>query len=132
MVLALSISPNGRPFIGHDAEGGTAADAAARGAKRIIDAFAESPWRGILHLATAALQAALPPDLAFARDFAREYLTRLCHTPGLADAAVPAAGATPPPLAPVPPPAPEELAATALGAPPMRGLEYLSADGLAS
>ena len=127
MSLVLSISPHGRLFVvevnadGAGPDGAAALDAAP--ARRIAAAFNESTARGLLHLATAELQTHLPAPFAFARNFAREYLTRLCHTPGLDNA---------PGSAPVAPPAEAELARTALQCPPMRGSEYLTADVLAS
>ena len=119
MAISLSISPQGRPYVAEPAS----ADAPAE--KRVAAAFAESAARGLLHLATTELQSHLPPDLAFARDFGREYLTRLCHVPPTENAA----GASPSPLEV---PASDELGAIALRAPPMRGLEYLTADVLAA
>src|SRR5258708_11121629 len=98
-----------------------ATDSKEAGAKRIIKAFADSPSRGILHLSTTELQASLPADFSFARDFGRAYLTQLCHTPEIAEQAE---------FPPVSPPTEGDLAAMVLSAPPMRGLEYLNADVL--
>ena len=113
MMPALSISPQGRLFIE------PAADETEF--KRIADAFGESGSRGLLHLATVELQSSLPPEWGFARDFAKAYLTRLCHAPEReGDAELPA----------IPPPPEQERAELALTAPPMRGLEYLNADVL--
>jgi non-specific serine/threonine protein kinase len=124
MPIALSISPHGRLFVEEsDADGAAPPDGPL--AKRLRSAFAESPARGLLHLATTELQSHLTPDFAFARDFAREYLTRLCHVPPGDDGA----SAAP---APVTPPATDELGALALRAPPMRGLEYLNAEAMAA
>src|SRR5688500_5011991 len=114
MPMTLSISPHGRPFLDAappDAAGSASAAGAADGqaGQRIEGAFSRSPWHGLLHLATAELQTALPSGLSFARDFARTYLTRLCQTPGLEGAAD---------APPVPPPPADELAETALQAPP--------------
>jgi non-specific serine/threonine protein kinase len=88
--------------------------------RRIAASFRTSEAAGLVHLATVELQTSLPPSLAYAREFAREYLTRLCHTSGIDDDAA----------EPLPPPGHEELALLALRAPPMRGLEYLSASVL--
>jgi hypothetical protein len=143
MSLLLSIAPGGRPFAepapAGDAPGSAppAAATADPSDKRIAKAFAESPARGLLHLATAELQTPLSPSLGFARELARDYLTALCHTPGVADgsggpaAGDSAAGGPAAALAPVDPPAEDELADRAGRAPPMRGLEYLSAAALA-
>ena len=115
MAMNLSISPHGRLFVE------TAPDSKEAAAKRIIEAFADSSSRGILHLSTTELQASLPADFSFARDFGRAYLTQLCHTPEIAGQAE---------FPPVSPPTEGDLAAMVLSAPPMRGLEYLNADVL--
>jgi superfamily II DNA or RNA helicase len=114
MTMNLSISPHGRLFVE------TAPDKEAA-AKRIIEAFADSSSRGILHLSTTELQASLPADFSFARDLGRAYLTQLCHTREIAGQAE---------FPPVSPPTEGDLAAMVLSAPPMRGLEYLNADVL--
>lgn len=90
--------------------------------RRVALAFADSPARGLLHLGTRELNAALPPAAAWWRELARRYLTRICHTPDLEQARE---------IAVVPPPPPAELSALAETAPPMRGGEYLDADLLA-
>ncbi len=111
--MNLCISPHGWLFVE------TAPGSNEGAAKRIIEAFADSSSRGILHLSTTELQASLPADLSFARDFGRAYLTQLCHTPEIAGQ---------PEFPPVSPPTEGNLAAMVLSAPPMRGLEYLNAD----
>ena len=118
MAITLSISPHGRLFVEHAADNAVLDEVLS---KRIEQAFAQGPAQGILHLATRQLQANLPLDFAFAREFGDRYLTRLCHTPEIA-------GATEFP--PVPVPDAEELATITANAPPMRGLEYLNADCL--
>ncbi len=89
--------------------------------RRVLEAFTTGMARGLLHLATVELQTPLPADLAYARDVARDYLTALCHVAGGDGDAEPAV---------VPPPSSEELAFRVLQAPPMKGLEYLSAEVL--
>src|SRR2546430_4064605 len=111
--MNLCISPHGWLFV----ETAPAINGGA--ARRISEAFADSSLRGILHLSTTELQASLPADLSFARDFGRAYLTQLCHTPEIAGQAE---------FPPVSPPTEGDLAAMVLSAPPMRGLEYLNAD----
>jgi non-specific serine/threonine protein kinase len=119
MAMTLCISPHGRLFIEAAPENErTFKETLPR---RIIEAFSESPSVGILHLSTTELQTSLPADFSFVRDFGRTYLTQLCHTPEIA-------GQTEFPA--VPPPTEGELAVMVLSAPPMRGLEYLSADVL--
>jgi non-specific serine/threonine protein kinase len=90
--------------------------------RRVATAFAESAARGLLHLGTRELNAALPAAGAWWRELARRFLTQLCHTAGLEQAQE---------LAALPPPAEAELLALAETAPPMRGGEYLSAEVLA-
>jgi non-specific serine/threonine protein kinase len=122
MPLTLAISRHGQLYpessSGNESQSLPAATTAA-----LERAFGVSAAAAMLHLATAELQAALPPEWSYVRDFAASYLTRLCHTP-------PADGGTD--VAAVPPPAAGELAALVLRAPPMRGLEYLSGDTLAA
>src|SRR5262245_6551321 len=88
----------------------------------LVAAFAEGPAPGMLHLATADLQAGLPPAPGFVRSFACAYLSRLCQTQGHE-----ASKDLPPTAAPPD----EELAAWVAKAPPMTGLEYLRAETLA-
>jgi superfamily II DNA or RNA helicase len=90
--------------------------------RRVAAAFAESAARGLLHLGTRELNAALPPAGAWWRELARRFLTQLCHTAGLEQAQE---------LAALPPPVEADLAALADTAPPMRGGEYLNAEVLA-
>ena len=78
---------------------------------------------GLLHLATTELQSSLVAPFAYARDFARLYLTRLCQTP-----VDPQSGVIPP----IAPPSPTDLAFQVLQAPPMQGGEYLSPEVLLS
>src|SRR4051794_35000391 len=116
----LVIAPSGRLTL---VEATAANEAAVDLPKSVVAAFAESPSRGLLHLATNELQARLPPPLEFVRSFACTYLTRLCQTQGLEATQN---------LPPTPPPPEAELTALALQAPPMTGLEYLRAETLAA
>jgi superfamily II DNA or RNA helicase len=84
--------------------------------------FKQDQAHGLLRLAARQLQSSLPPDFAFAREFACYYLTRLCHLPE-------AGGVSE--LSPVPAPGEDKLAAMIMSAPPMRGLEYLNPESLA-
>jgi superfamily II DNA or RNA helicase len=121
MARTPAISPHGHLYLEHVADDEFRTLPAAVAA-RLEKAFEPGPAAGLLHLATAELQTALPPEWMFIRDFATAYFTRLCHTPGAEKTAdVPA----------VPPPSDEELAALTLRAPPLRGLEYLSVAALA-
>jgi non-specific serine/threonine protein kinase len=107
---ALAVSPRG--FLHLDPR---APDAAPL-PPRLVEAFAASPSRGLVHLGSAALGASLPPSLAFGRELAKLFFTRLCAVPDLE--ATRAALALPPPE--------DELAALVAAAPPMLGAEYLS------
>jgi superfamily II DNA or RNA helicase len=119
MPYDLIIAPSGRLFL---AEPLAAREVAADLSQSLVTAFVSSPARGLLHLATNDLQARLPPALEYIRSFACTYLTRFCQTQGHE-----ATNDLPPTL----PPSPAELATWVLQAPPMMGLEYLSADTLA-
>jgi non-specific serine/threonine protein kinase len=110
------VSPQGRLLVRTTDE----TDAAAR---RIVAAFSESAPAGLLHLATVELKTPLAAALAWCRDFARGYLTRLCQSPQLGEA---------PTIDALSPPANDELTALVLAAPPMVGQEYLTADALAA
>jgi non-specific serine/threonine protein kinase len=117
LTLTLAISPHGRLFT----ESVTGATLPADVEDHLDRGFTDSTAAGLLHLATSALQSALPPDFAFAREFARHYFTRLCHTADLDN-----------PQTVVAPLSPDERAALVLQAPPMKGLEYLTPDVLAA
>ncbi len=90
----------------------------------IAAAFDAGNGHGLLHLGAAQVATVLPPALAWWRDFAARYVTALCAT--AADAQSPAG--------PIVIAAPDEQILNTLlfGAPPMRGVEYLSAPVLAS
>ena len=100
MGLILSISPHGRLATKAATPEETSLDEVISG--RVAQAFSVGQAQGLLHLATRELQSGLPPQFAYARDFASRYLTRLCHTPDISNASE---------LAPVPTPAPQDLAA---------------------
>ena len=89
--------------------------------KGLLEAYSESPARGMLYSASEGTDAVLPPPFEFARSIARLYLTTLCKT------------ATAEPGEPVPdlPPPASDLDRAVLQAPPMTGLEYLTPDVLA-
>lgn len=104
-------------------ERSSAGEAASDLSRSLVDAFSESPSRGLLHLATNELQSRLPPPLDHVRSFARTYLTRLCQTQGHEATKD---------LPPLPPPSAEDLTAWIMQAPPMTGLEYLREEALAA
>ena len=86
--------------------------------RRLCRAWDEEPAAGLLALAGEEWgpAAAASPVLRFWRDFARDYLVALCHTPGLETD----------PAAPVYEPPPEHWRSLAERVPPMNGLEYLT------
>lgn len=83
-------------------------------------AFGESSAAGLLLLATNELDQELPTDFVFWRGFARDFFQHVCQ---LGDAPIEK-------WVELKEPADDELAKLVAGAPPMRGLEYLSADRL--
>lgn len=84
-------------------------------ATRIQKAFERSSGSGLLHLGAVELAVALSPSLAFGRELAHLFMTRLCATPDLAECWLRAQI--------VPPHA--ELEQLAARVPPMTGAEYL-------
>src|SRR5687767_2846563 len=111
MALSIALSPQGRLYL-EEVPGEESRALPPAAVPRLARAFEQSMAAGLLHLATAELQTALPPEWSFARDFAAAYLTRLCHTPS-AEGGAELPSATPPDA--------NELAAWVLKAPPMRG-----------
>ncbi len=86
--------------------------------QRTRAAFDQSPAAGLLHLATARLRDALPSSVSFARSLAQHHLVRLSQTPDLDETTI---------VPPISPPA-GLLVELVAQAPPMKGLEYLTAD----
>src|SRR6516164_4725795 len=118
MPFGLFLSPQGHLHVREvDGQDGNAMDGPV--GKRIDAAFHDGTAHGLLHLATTELQTGLSPAFAYARDFARLYLTQLCQTP------TDGGGGT---IPPTPPPSQTNLAFLVLQAPPMQGSEYLNAD----
>ena len=119
--LEIAISPAGRLSTEPAPEATPRLD--ERWARRIAEGFAVGSAEGVVGLLAADLVALpLPPSLAYWRDFARQYLLRLCHT-----------GADPDGPAPLVEIESAEIAELVLQAPPMRGgAEYLTADLLAA
>ena len=162
MELRLGVSPHGRIYCEptpavENTLFGQADDWAESSARLVLDAFAESSATGLLLLAGQTLATRLPVEFSFWREWARGYFhklsqldetalasweashkadssktrteaTRVARTPAVAPTAD-KAEAVAPPMAP-----PVESAAKFLiaGAPPMRGLEYLTPSVLAN
>jgi non-specific serine/threonine protein kinase len=116
--LALAVSPRGALHL--DPHAPDAQPVAAAVAARVTAAFAAGPGQGLVDLGSAELGASLPPSLAFGRELAKLFFTRLCAVPDLEAARA---------ALDVPAPA-GELAAMVLAAPPMLGAEYLSVAAL--
>jgi hypothetical protein len=117
--LALAVSPLGAIRLERAAADDAApVDAAVAG--RIERAFEAGAGHGLLHLGLAEVETALPPSLAFFRDLARLFVTRLCRVPDLEEqrerVVVPSGG--------------EDLDGLARAVPPMTGAEYVSVEAL--
>jgi len=87
--------------------------------ERLVAAFALGSGAGLLQLGAGEIGVALPPALAWWRDFAGRYVTALCATAEAADFAVAV-------------PAASHFDALVADAPPMTGAEYLSSEVLAA
>jgi hypothetical protein len=83
---------------------------------RIRRLWAEDPSLGLLELAGEKWDAPPSALLAFWRGFTRDYVTALCHTPGLETD----------PAAAIQAPGAEHWRAVAGRVPPMKGFEYLT------
>src|SRR5438128_1171259 len=112
--VAAVVSPAGHIII---KEAGASPTPATR---RLVEAFARGEGAGLLHLATAALDAALPPSLAWLRELARAFLTRLCTIPDLEEQRERVHVVLDP----------DALDALATGVPPITGAEYARRDAL--
>ncbi len=118
MHFELILTPAGRLRLQQgDDENGAAPDAWSM---KAAAAFGSSQAEGLFSLAAARPEAPPPPSLAFWRDFACCYLTRLCRTPESVGHRID----------PIEAPAEAELAVMLLSAPPIHGAEYLSVEVL--
>ena len=116
--LAPVLSRNGRLLLAPTPE---APALAPELASRLETAFARGSGHGLLQLGAGEVGTALPPVLAYWREFASRYVTAVCTSPD-----VEARGAT----ADIPALSSEELDAFAAAPPPMAGAEYLTASVL--
>jgi superfamily II DNA or RNA helicase len=115
MSLEIAISPGGRLSVERMSE--AMPEVSDKWVSRLQSAFEASAAEGLLLLASDALTLGVPPSLTYWRDFARDYLQRLCQTAGVDDRAVR--------------PLPFERGARwefVQEAPPMRGGEFLTSD----
>ena len=133
--LAVFITPTGRLRVEAREAAATDVQGIPEGvAGRILKAFDDGGvgggmagsglGAGLLHLAVGELQTVVGPELGFARDFAKEYVTRLCH------AAAVEGGAEAMGWKAVPALSEEERAFQVMRVPPMMGLEYLTGEAL--
>jgi hypothetical protein len=88
--------------------------------RRLESAFGRGSGHGLLELGAAQVGTALPPDFSYWRDFAARLVTAICTQPDL-DAH----------HAPIAAPGLTDLEALAAAAPPMTGVEYITASVLA-
>ena len=125
----LRLSPHGRLLYDPAAAASGAAAVAMSHeiAAEIAAAFAAGEVAGLLHLAGLADTAAMPPDLAFFRGQARRVVTAVGHLAEEGRAAFLEAKSRRDLERLLPPPDADSLAAAIAAAPPMPGLEYLSA-----
>jgi len=114
----IAVSPSGGLLLrGDPADADGRADAWTR---TVSAAFTADRAAGLFALAATRPASPPPATLAYWRDFAGRYLTKLCRTPESAGNSID----------PVEPPEDGELAGVVLGAPLMRGGEYLGVDVL--
>jgi non-specific serine/threonine protein kinase len=114
MSQRLFITPAGRLGLEPDSESLLALTNTI--ATSLTEAFQKSSGEGLLLLASGAIKQELPASLMFARDYARQLFTAICHLgeEGFGQ------------WKELLPPPDEQLSAMVSEAPPMRGLEYLS------
>jgi non-specific serine/threonine protein kinase len=98
-------------------EGATALSADL--SRRLEDAFARGSGHGLLQLGAAEVDTALPPVLAYWREFGGRYVTTVCTRADIEGRA----------HAPIPPPL-DAFETIASSAPPMTGAEYLTSSVL--
>ena len=132
LTYRLRISPHGR-LVYERYERCPAADEApaarlpADVAAGVATAFAAGAAPGLLHVAELAATHALPPDLGFFRGCAQRLVTAVGHLTEEGRAAFMKAATRRDLGRVLPSPEDESLSATVAAAPPMPGLEYLSA-----
>ena len=112
--LAPLLTPRGHLLLAPDSDASALPAALAH---RLTDAFALGAGHALLHLGAAEVGSVLPPSWAWWRDFAARYVTALCSTPEGNTVTAPDVHA---------------LDALIADAPPMTGVEYLTAELLAT
>jgi len=115
MPTSLAITPGGRLQVADDPD--SLPELSVTVAAAVEEAFADSNAKGLLRLACLESDQELPPTMVFWRGLARELFQAVC---ALGEQAIDT-------WQTIPPPPDERLALLAAEAPPMRGLEYLTA-----
>lgn len=116
-MASLALTPRGHLLFTAE-DGGTVQPPQER-LHGLQSAFARSSGHGLLELGAADVGTTLPSDLSYWRDFAARFVTAVCTHPDL-DAL----------HAPIAAPPSDELEALAAAAPPMMGVEYITASVL--
>src|SRR5208282_1990038 len=116
MSLALLITLGGHLRVTHDPE--SVPDVSPEAAEALEKAFSQSSAEGLLLLASAELADELPATFVFWRLLARQFFQAVCH---LGEGGFPKWQS-------IAAPSEAELASLVAEAPPMRGLEYLTAE----
>ncbi len=114
MTYEISVTPAGRLVLEEvePGDGGTTKS----WEKRVAHAFLSNQGSGFFELAAARPDGPVTPSLSFWREFSCIYLTELCRCPEASENG----------LKPIAPPDSSKLEMMLLGAPPMRGAEYLN------
>ena len=112
------LTPHGRLLLVPDADAPALPEALQQ---RLIPAFARGAGHGLLQLGAGEVGAALPLALGFWRDFGARYVTALCAAPAPGEGGEAAAEIS------IAAPLPHVLETLAADAPPMTGVEYLTA-----
>ena len=112
------LTPHGHLLFVPDEDAPVLAEALQR---RLTQSFARGAGHGLLQLGAGEVGTALPPALGYWRDFGVRYVTAVCAAPDPADSGDAARDVH------VAVPPPEDLEALAADAPPMTGVEYLTA-----
>ncbi len=116
--LAPLLTPHGHLLFAPEADAPVLAQALQ---DRLTEAFARGAGHALLQLGAGEVGAALPPALGYWRDFGARYVSALCA------AAEPGETTGAARVADVPAPPADALEALAADAPPMTGVEYLTA-----
>ena len=112
------LTPHGHLLLAPDEDAPVLAEALQL---RLTQSFARGAGHGLLQLGAGEVGTALPPALGYWRDFGARYVTAVCATPEPAKSGDAARDIH------ITAPSPEELEALAADAPPMTGVEYLTA-----